>query len=163
MRNSKYPKNIKTIVENKHELAKFNVFYYWRRWKARETKHKYTPLEDRIAHGDFEFSDYYHQALYELWLLDDRLKQERSKYKTNEAWLERKHKIEEQQYDRYHKLMMAYEKDEPKIWNDLVSSLASDFRHLGPDKISRIDLINELAGEFDGTTLEFYHYLQNYK
>lgn len=162
MRNSKYPKNIKTMVESKYELAKFNVFYYWRRWKARETKHKYTPLEDRIAHGDFEFCDYYHQALYELWLLDDRLKNERSKYPSYEAWMNRREVIEKQQYDRYHKLMTAFNKEEPKIWNDLVSSLASDFRHLGPDKISRIDLINELAGEFDGTTLEFYHYLKNY-
>ena len=50
----------------------------------------------------------------------------------------------------------------PKIWNELVSELASELRHLGSDKISRIVLINKLSGEFDGTTLEFYEYLKNY-
>ena len=58
MLKSRYPKNIKTMVESKHELAKFNVFYYWRRFKMRQTMHKYTPLETRIKNGDFEFSDY---------------------------------------------------------------------------------------------------------
>jgi hypothetical protein len=58
--------------------------------------------------------------------------------------------------------MNAFDKEEPKIWSELVNELAGDFRHLGPDKLSRIDLINELAGEFDGTTLEFYEYLKNY-
>ncbi len=124
--------------------------------------HKYTPLETRIKNGDFEISDYRQQAFYELWLLDDRLKNERSKYPTHESWMNRKEVIEKQQYDRYHKLMDAFNKEEPKIWNELVSELASDFRHLGPDKLSRINLIEELAGEFDGTTLEFYHYLKNY-
>jgi hypothetical protein len=58
--------------------------------------------------------------------------------------------------------MKAFDKEEPKIWSELVSELAGDFRHLGLDKLSRIDLINKLAGEFDGTTLEFYEYLKNY-
>jgi hypothetical protein len=58
--------------------------------------------------------------------------------------------------------MNAFDKEEPKIWSELVNELAGDFRHLGPDKLSRIDLINELAGEFDGTTLEFYEYLKKY-
>ncbi len=139
MQRSRYPKNIQTIVESKYEPAKFNVFYYWRRWKQRQTMHKYTPLETRIKNGDFEMSDYRQQAFYELWLLDDRLKNERSKYPSHEAWLNRKEVIEKQQYDRYHKLMEAYDKEEPKIWSELISELASDFRHLGPDKVSRID------------------------
>ena len=105
--------------------------------------HKYTPMETRIKNGDFEISDYRQQAFYELWLLDERV-------------------IEKQQYDRYHKLMNAFDKEEPKIWDELVKELANDLRHLGSDKLSRIDLINELAGEFDGTTLEFYEYLKNY-
>lgn len=124
--------------------------------------HKYTPLDTRIKNGDFEISDYRHQAFYELWLLDDRLKTEHSKYPSHEAWSNRKEVIEKQQYDRYHKLMNAFDKEEPKIWDELVKELANDLRHLGPDKLSRIDLINELAGEFDGTTLEFYEYLKNY-
>jgi len=33
---------------------------------------------------------------------------------------------------------------------------------LGSDRLSRIDLIHELAAEFDGTTIEFYEYLKNY-
>jgi hypothetical protein len=128
----------------------------------RQPMHKYTPLEMRIKNGDFEISDYRQQAFYELWLLDDRLKNERKKYPSHEAWSNRKEVIEKQQYDRYHKLMNAFDKEEPKIWSELVSELAGDFRHLGPDKLSRIDLINELAGEFDGTTLEFYNYLKEY-
>lgn len=162
MQRLKYPKNINQIVESKYEPAKFNVFYYWRRWKPREVKHKYTPLEDKIKNGDYEMSDYKHQAYYELWLLDNRLKNERSKYSSHEMWLNRKEVIEKQQYDRYHKLMNAFDKEEPKIWQELVSELSFEHRHLGPDKLSRIDLINELSAEFDGTTLEFYHYLKNY-
>ena len=98
MQKLNYPKEIQTLVENKYEPAKFNVFYYWRRWKPREVKHKYTPLEDKIKHGDYETSDYRIQALYELWLLDDRLKKERPKYSSQEMWLNRKHKIEEQHF-----------------------------------------------------------------
>jgi hypothetical protein len=119
-------------------------------------------METRIKNGDFEISDYRQQAFYELWLLDERLKTERKKYPTHEAWIDRKETIEKQQYDRYHKLMNAFDKEEPKIWDELVKELANDLRHLGSDKLSRIDLINELAGEFDGTTLEFYEYLKNY-
>jgi hypothetical protein len=124
--------------------------------------HKYNLLETRIKNGDFEVSDYRLQAFYELWLLDERLKNERSKYPSHEAWLNRREVIEKQQYDRYHKLMNAFDKEEPRLWDDLVSELSSEHRHLGPDRLSRVDLINELAGEFDGTTLEFYEYLKNY-
>jgi len=124
--------------------------------------HKYNLLETRIKNGDFEVSDYRLQAFYELWLLDERLKNERSKYPSNEAWLNRKEIIEKQQYDRYHKLMNAFDKEEPKLWDELVRELADEFRHLGSDRLSRIDLINELSTEFDGTTIEFYEYLKNY-
>jgi hypothetical protein len=124
--------------------------------------HKYNLLETRIKNGDFEVSDYRLQAFYELWLLDERLKNERSKYPSHEAWLNRREVIEKQQYDRYHKLMNAFDKEEPRLWDDLVSELSSEHRHLGPDRLSRADLINKLASEFDGTTLEFYEYLKNY-
>ena len=124
--------------------------------------HKYNLLETRIKNGDFEVSDYRLQAFYELWLLDERLKTERSKYPSHEAWLNRREVIEKQQYDRYHKLMNAFDKEEPKIWDELVRELANEFRHLGSDKLSRIDLIHELAAGFDGTTVEFYEYLKNY-
>jgi hypothetical protein len=128
----------------------------------RKPMHKYNLLETRIKNGDFEVSDYKLQAFYELWLLDERLKTERSKYPSNEAWLNRRDVIEKQQYDRYHKLMNAFDKEEPKLWDDLVRELANEFRHLGSDRLSRIDLIHELAAEFDGTTIEFYEYLKNY-
>ena len=128
----------------------------------RQPMHKYTPLDTRIKNGDFEISDYRQQAFYELWLLDERLKTERSKYSSHESWVNRRDIIEKQQYDRYHKLMNAFDKEEPKIWDELVKELANDLRHLGSDKLSRIDLINKLAEEFDGTTLEFHEYLKNY-
>jgi hypothetical protein len=128
----------------------------------RKPMHKYTPLETRIKNGDFEVSDYRLQAFYELWLLDERLKNEQSKYPSRESWLNRREVIQKQQYDRYHKLMNAFDKEEPKIWDELVRELANEFRHLGPDKLSRIDLIHELADEFDGTTVEFHEYLKNY-
>ena len=124
--------------------------------------HKYVPVENRIKNGDFEISDYRLQAFYELWLLDQRLKEERPKFRSNESWLNRKEVIEKQQYDRYHRLMNAFDKEEPKIWSELVGELAAELRHLGSDKMSRIDLINKLAEEFDGNTLEFYEYLKNY-
>jgi hypothetical protein len=128
----------------------------------RRPMHKYNLLETRIKNGDFEVSDYRLQAFYELWLLDERLKNERSKYPSNEAWLNRREVIEKQQYDRYHKLMNAFDKEEPKLWDELVRELADEFRHLGSDRLSRINLINELSAEFDGTTIEFYEYLKNY-
>jgi hypothetical protein len=158
----KYPKNINQIVESKYEPANFNVFYYWRRWKPRVVKHKYTPLEDRIKNGDYEISDYRQQAFYELWLLDDRLEKERPKFPSREAWLNRKEVIESQQYDRYRRLMTAFDKEEPKMWGELVRELANNLRHLGPDRSSRVDLINKLVEDFDGTTLDLYYYLKKY-
>lgn len=63
--------NIKKEIK-KFTPTKYNKFYWWRRFKGRDTLHKNYPLLDRIKNGDFDYSDYRVQALYELELAEEK-------------------------------------------------------------------------------------------
>jgi hypothetical protein len=56
----------------KFKPSTYNRFYWWRRFRPRTTLHKNFPLLDRIKNGDFDYSDYRVQALYELQLAEEK-------------------------------------------------------------------------------------------
>jgi hypothetical protein len=96
--------------------TKYNQFYWWRRFKMRETLHPYKPLYDKIKNGDYEVSDYFYQAKYELELMEEdlaKIKNPEDQHEKRGLWME-----------RYRRLNEDYAKDEAKI----IDGLYKDFK-----------------------------------
>ena len=96
--------------------VKYNQFYWWRRFKSRETLHPLKPLYDKIKNGDYEMSDYYYQAKYELELMEEKT--------AGIIDAEARHEAIGLSMERHRRLMNDYEKDEEKIMKGLIK----DFR-----------------------------------
>jgi len=96
--------------------VKYNQFYWWRRFKSRETLHPLKPLYDKIKNGDYEMSDYYYQAKYELELMEEKT--------AGITDAEARHEAIGLSMERHRRLMNDYEKDEEKIMKGLIK----DFR-----------------------------------
>lgn len=99
---------------------KYNKFYWWRRFKMRETKHPYTPLYDKIKNGDYEVSDYFYQAKYELELMEEELAPIKC--------LETKHEKRGLWMTRYRRLNDDYAKDEAEIMKTLIKDFKITFK-----------------------------------
>ena len=100
--------------------VRYNKFYWWRRFKMRETLHPYKPLYDKIMNGDYEVSDYFYQAKYELELMEEELskiKNEEDKHEKRGLWME-----------RYRRLNEDYAKDEENIMKNLIKDFKIVFR-----------------------------------
>lgn len=99
---------------------KYNKFYWWRRFKMRETLHPYKPLYDKIKNGDYEVSDYFYQAKYELELMEEKLSSIRNP--------EEQHEQRGLYMERYRRLNEDYAKDEANIMKDLIKDFKITFR-----------------------------------
>jgi len=122
--------------------VKYNQFYWWRRFKMRETLHPYKPLYDKIKNGDYEMSDYFYQAKYELELLDEKL----GGIKDVKA----RHEVTGLSMERYRRLMNDYEKDEIKI----LQQLKKDFKTVFGVSEDELDRYME---ECDGDLMCLYN------
>jgi hypothetical protein len=100
--------------------TKYNQFYWWRRFKMRETLHPYKPLYDKIKNGDYDVSDYFYQTKYELELMEEKL----STIKNPED----KHEQRGLCMERYRRLNEDYAKDEANIMKALVKDFKTTFR-----------------------------------
>jgi hypothetical protein len=96
--------------------VKYNQFYWWRRFKMRETLHPLKPLYDKIKNGDYEMSDYFYQAKYELELMEEKLVDIKD--------VKARHEATGLSMERYRRLMDDFEKDEDKI----IKALRKDFK-----------------------------------
>ena len=99
---------------------RYNKFYWWRRFKMRETLHPYKPLYDKIKNGDYEVSDYFYQAKYELELMEEKLSSIRNP--------EEQHEQRGLYMERYRRLNEDYAKDEANIMKDLIKDFKITFR-----------------------------------
>lgn len=99
--------------------VKYNQFYWWRRFKMRETLHPRKPLYDKIKNGDYDVSDYFYQAKYELELLDEKL------VGINDV--KARHEATGLSMERYRRLVNDYEKDETKIMQQLKKDFKTVF------------------------------------
>ena len=99
---------------------KYNKFYWWRRFKMRETLHPYKPLYDKIKNGDYEVSDYFYQAKYELELMEEKISSIRNP--------EEQHEQRGLYMERYRRLNEDYAKDEANIMKDLIKDFKTTFR-----------------------------------
>jgi hypothetical protein len=100
--------------------SKYNQFYWWRRFKMRETLHPYKPLYDKIKNGDYDVSDYFYQSKYELELMEEKLatiKSADDQHEQRALWME-----------RYRRLNEDYAKDEANIMKTLVKDFKTTFR-----------------------------------
>jgi ribonuclease BN (tRNA processing enzyme) len=124
----------------------YNKFMWWRRYQSRQTKPDKSTFYDKIVNGDFETSDYYYQAEYENYLLEDAVKDiKHYEDKVSHISMFRA---------RHKRLMEDYEKEEAEILRKLKLEFKKVF------KISKDDL-ERIMETFDGTTLDLYIYIKD--
>jgi len=100
--------------------AKHNPYYWWRRFKPRQTLHPYQPLYDKIKNGDYEMSDYHYQVKYELELLEEKLE--------GITEPEKRHEMRGLSMERVRRLNVDLEKDEANIMKTLIKDFKVTFR-----------------------------------
>jgi hypothetical protein len=124
----------------------YNKFMWWRRYQSRQTKPDKSTFYDKIVNGDFETSDYYYQAEYENYLLEDAVKDiKHYEDKVSHISMFRA---------RHKRLMEDYQKEEAEILRKLKLEFKKVF------KISKEDL-ERIMETFDGTTLDLYIYIKD--
>jgi hypothetical protein len=138
---------LKDRIEN-YTPTKYNPYYWWRRFKGRETLHKYQPLKDKIVNGDYEPSDYHWWVLWE-----NNLEQESLSKITDVG---KQHEARCLFGERRRRLMNDFEKDEAKILEAMYKDFWLAFR-------MKQDEVEDEMFNFDGTLLEFYHYIYSKK
>jgi hypothetical protein len=124
----------------------YNKFMWWRRYQSRQTKPDKSTFYDKIINGDFETSDYYYQAEYENYLLEDAVKDiKHYEDKVSHISMFRA---------RHKRLMEDYQKEEAEILRKLKLEFKKVF------KIPKEDL-ERVMETFDGTTLDLYIYIKD--
>ena len=131
-----------------YEKLNYNRWFWWRRFKGRETLHKYQPLKDKIVNGDYEPSDYHWWMLWE-----DKLEQESLSKITDVG---KQHEARCLFGERRRRLINDFEKDEAKILEAMYKDFWLAFR-------MKRDEVEDEMFNFDGTLLEFYHYIYSKK
>lgn len=114
----------------------YDRFHWWRRFKPRQTLSNKAPLYDKIKNGDYEMSDYFYQAKYEIELL--------------EQLGQCSHEVRGLCMERYRRLMKDYERDE----NEIMSKMTKDFSKVF--KLTKDEFI-QYMDECEGTLLDLYN------
>jgi len=122
--------------------AKYNQFYWWRRFKARETLHPYKPLFEKIKNGDYEMSDYFYQLQWEK-----QLTQEKISTITN---LDERLEATKLCMERQRRLATDYEKDEEQI----MKNLKKDFKQTFGTSEEELERYME---QCEGTLIDLYN------
>ena len=124
----------------KYTPTKYNPYFWWRRFKPRETLDSKAPFRNKVANGDFEVSDYHSQILWERKLEQDAL--------SKASHVDAMHEIRSMYGERKRRLSADYERDQTKIDNNMFKMFKAEFR------LSR-EQVEEKMIEFDGTLHEF--------
>lgn len=127
---------------------KYNKFYWHRRFKQRSTLHELKPLLERIKNGDFNYSDYRVQALYELELAEKKANSFKS-YQYDE-----RDEVLKMGRVRYRKLMDDFMKDEFNIMKDMEKSFLRKFW------ISKEEFYNYIE-ECEGDLIDLYELIES--
>jgi len=112
-------------------MGKFN---WWHRFKKKKPLSKKDAfrgksfLLQQIEHGDYDFSDYRRQALYELELCQQEKAQVVKNWVASEASLKEKlDEIERKYNKRYKLLMLDYDDEENRLLSELRRRLVGEF------------------------------------
>ena len=129
-------------------------FYWWRRFRTHKNLPYKARLLDKIENGDFEYSEFFQQADWELHWMEDEKKEFIANYKGNDDPRSdsQYRDIEIRARKRWQKLLEDGMKDEKDRMDRLVNGLYRLF------KVSK-DTIRDEMEEFDGTTKEFYYHI----
>ncbi len=127
---------------------KYNPYYWWRRFKPRQTLHPYRSLQEKIVNGDYETSDYHWWWLHEKQLEQEALLKEKS--------VEKQHELRGIFGERKRRLLADFQKDEAKILEEMYKDFSVAFR------MTREQVEEEML-QFDGGLAEFHSYLQDKK
>ena len=129
-------------------------FYWWRRFRSHKSLPYKASLLDKIRNGDFEYSQFFQEAEWELhWM-----KEEQEEFIKNYHGKDYEHDnlytdIEIKARKRYNKLYEDGMKDEFDRMERLVNGLSKYF------KIKKDD-IKDIMEEFDGTTEELFLFMR---
>ena len=145
-------------IPKKPNRGKRSPFYWWRRWKS----HQYLPVRKgllaRIQNGDFEYSQLFDWAKYEMKYKQDELDQFVKEYKgkddpkTDELYRD----IERRYQKRYNKLFEDAYEVEHRHLEGLAEALGKEF-NVCKKKVKTI------MEEFGGTTEDLYIYVDKNK
>ena len=145
-------------VPTKPKRGKRSPFYWWRRWKS----HQYLPVRKgllaRIQNGDFEYSQLFDWANYEMKYKQDELDQFVKEYKgkedpkTDSLYRD----IERRYQKRYNKLFEDAYDVEIRHLTGLAEALSKKF------KVNKKKIETIMEG-FGGTTEELYIYVDKNK
>ena len=142
--------NREHIEERLSQLPKktYNKFVWWRRYQQRQSLPDKSSLYHKILNGDYETSDYYYQAEYENYLLEDAV----SNLKTYEEKLDKISLFRA----RYKKLHEDFLKEETDIMTKMKKDFVKELK-IGKDELESI------METFDGTVLELYEHIKSLK
>ena len=126
---------------SKLQKKTYNQFIWWRRYQQRQALPDRASLYDKILNGDYEPSDYYYQAEYENYLLEDAVKD----IKHYEEKLD-KISLFRARYKKLHEDFLKEEKD-------IMQGMKKDFwREFG---IKAEDL-EKMMEDFEGSIMDLY-------
>ena len=145
-------------IPPKPKRGKRSPFYWWRRWKS----HQYLPVRKgllaRIQNGDFEYSQLFNWAKYEMKYKQDELDQFVKEYKgkddpkTDELYRD----IERRYQKRYNKLFEDAHEVENRHLESLAEALGKEF------KVCK-KKIKTIMETFGGATEDLYIYVDKNK
>jgi len=132
-------------------------FYWWRRFKTHKCLPYKASLLDKIRNRDFEYSQFFQEAKWELHWMKDEQQEFINNYQGRDPEQDRLYMdIELRARKRHNKLIEDAMKDENDKLENLVNGLKKLF------KISK-DEIRDIMSEFGGTTEELYFHIARIK
>ena len=124
-----------------------NKFYWWRRFPIHKTLHKYSPLEEQIDNGDFDYTPYAKQIQYEYYWMAEEILELRKQNLRKDILREKEDDIKSSYFKRLKHLREDMMKDEFERIEDFKNILRS---HKGGNK----EQVKEFIENFDGTLHE---------
>lgn len=128
-------------------------FYWWRRFGSHKSLPYKNTLLNKITNGDFEYSQFFEQAEWELFWMKEEQSDFIDNYQGREPEQDKLYMdIELRARKRYNKLFEDAMNEETDRLSKLVDYLYKEF------KMSK-ENIKELMSEFGGTTKELYFHI----
>lgn len=126
---------------SKLQPLKYNQFYWWRKFKDKSPLSSKEAIHARIDNGDFDFSSYYWQAQYALIEME-----EKTGHISDPS---NRHDAQTIYRERYRRLMIDFEKDEPQRLTEYKKAITNLFEIEDKD-------LEEKMENFEGTLKELY-------
>ena len=128
-------------------------FYWWRRFRSHKSLPYKSSLLDKIKNGDFEYSQFYQEAKWELHWMKEEQGDFIDNYQGKDPKQDRLYlDIELRARKRYNKLFEDAMKEENDRLTKLVDALYKQFKMAKDD-------IRDIMSEFGDTTIQLYFYI----